>query len=66
MVRALADELGVPLGAVLEGGYDLDALASSVAATLGAFADGEEPADVPADGPVPARARERLGRYWQL
>ena len=31
-------ELGVPVGAVLEGGYDLDALAASVAATLEAFA----------------------------
>ena len=30
----LADELGVPLGFVLEGGYALDALAASVAATL--------------------------------
>jgi glutamine amidotransferase len=33
-VRALADGLGVPVGGVLEGGYDLNALAASVAATL--------------------------------
>ncbi|HEY6399476.1 MAG TPA: histone deacetylase, partial [Solirubrobacteraceae bacterium] len=31
---AVASELGSPLGAVLEGGYSLDALARSVAATL--------------------------------
>ena len=31
---ALADELGAPLGVVLEGGYDLGALARSVAATM--------------------------------
>jgi acetoin utilization deacetylase AcuC-like enzyme len=33
-VRAVADDLGAPVGAVLEGGYDLDALGSSVVATM--------------------------------
>jgi len=33
----VAGELGVPIGYVLEGGYALDALARSVAATLGAM-----------------------------
>ncbi len=33
-VAELATELGVPAGAVLEGGYDLDALVSSVVATM--------------------------------
>jgi acetoin utilization deacetylase AcuC-like enzyme len=33
-VQALADEFQVPLGLVLEGGYDVDALARSVVATL--------------------------------
>jgi acetoin utilization deacetylase AcuC-like enzyme len=37
-MRRLAGELGAPLGVVLEGGYALDALADSVAATLGALA----------------------------
>jgi acetoin utilization deacetylase AcuC-like enzyme len=37
LVRGLAADLGVPLGAVLEGGYDVDALAESVVATLGAW-----------------------------
>jgi acetoin utilization deacetylase AcuC-like enzyme len=37
-VRGLADELEVPLGAVLEGGYDVDALAECVVATLAALA----------------------------
>ena len=36
-MRRLADELGAPLGFVLEGGYALDALAASVAATLSAL-----------------------------
>jgi len=33
-LRALGDELGVPVGLVLEGGYDLEALAASMTATL--------------------------------
>jgi acetoin utilization deacetylase AcuC-like enzyme len=36
-VRRLAAELGAPLGVMLEGGYALDALADSVAATLAAL-----------------------------
>ncbi len=36
-VREAAGRLGAPYGAVLEGGYDLDALAASVAATLEVF-----------------------------
>jgi acetoin utilization deacetylase AcuC-like enzyme len=36
-MRLLGDELGAPLGGVLEGGYDLGALARSVAATLEAL-----------------------------
>ena len=35
-----------PVGAVLEGGYDLDALAGSVVETLSALGDGGEPAPV--------------------
>jgi acetoin utilization deacetylase AcuC-like enzyme len=34
LVRELASELGVPAGAVLEGGYDLDALVASAVATM--------------------------------
>jgi acetoin utilization deacetylase AcuC-like enzyme len=65
-VRALAGELGVPLGAVLEGGYDLDALAASVAATLAAFVDGAAAPDgAVADG-VTERAVATVGRYWPL
>jgi len=37
-LRRLARELDAPLGAVLEGGYDVNALADSVAATLAALA----------------------------
>jgi acetoin utilization deacetylase AcuC-like enzyme len=44
-VRALADELRVPVGLVLEGGYDLGALARGMVATLEVLG---------ADGPVSA------------
>ena len=36
-MRALGEEVGAPVGAVLEGGYDLSALADSVAETMAAL-----------------------------
>jgi acetoin utilization deacetylase AcuC-like enzyme len=65
-VRAMSDELGVGLGIVLEGGYDLGALSRSLVATL-AVAGAEEPPQVPEVPvhPLAARAAERLARrYW--
>jgi acetoin utilization deacetylase AcuC-like enzyme len=64
-VRALAAELDVPLGAVLEGGYDLDALADSVAATMEGLTGDEEPGSTPADA-ITERAVRQVGRYWSL
>jgi len=64
-VRALADELDAPVGAVLEGGYDLDALSSSVAATMEALANGGDPRAVERD-PLAETAAGTLGRYWDL
>ncbi|MDP2710423.1 MAG: histone deacetylase [Solirubrobacteraceae bacterium] len=66
LMRAAADELGVPLGFVLEGGYDLAALAHSVVATL-AVAGGDELPPLPevALHPLALRAQERLtGGSW--
>jgi acetoin utilization deacetylase AcuC-like enzyme len=68
-MRRLGEELEAPLGCVLEGGYALDALARSVAATLAAL---QEPvaADGPgrgADQPVGAvmdATLERLSEWW--
>jgi acetoin utilization deacetylase AcuC-like enzyme len=64
-VLALANELGVPVGVVLEGGYDLGALARSTAATLEALRDGGAPEP---SGPTPLTeaAAEQVGRYWDL
>src|SRR4051812_8034006 len=64
-MRALADSLGVPVGAVLEGGYDLPALAASCAASLEALRDGGEPQSVEPHPLAVAAARE-LARYWPL
>jgi acetoin utilization deacetylase AcuC-like enzyme len=64
-VGALSGELGVPVGAVMEGGYELAALASSVIATMEALADGGEPRSVEPDQLTRAAA-EQVGRYWAV
>jgi acetoin utilization deacetylase AcuC-like enzyme len=64
-VRLLGDGLGAPVGAVLEGGYGLESLAVSVAATMEALADGGEARRVPADELTLAEA-ERVRRWWAL
>jgi acetoin utilization deacetylase AcuC-like enzyme len=64
-VRGLADALGVPVGAVLEGGYDLRALAQSVAATMEGLRDGGS-YEPPARHPISTRAAEVIGQHWDL
>jgi acetoin utilization deacetylase AcuC-like enzyme len=59
--------LGVPLGAVLEGGYALAALARSVAATLevlGAPVSALEGGSDVGVAPAARAARERLAEWW--
>ncbi|MDX6697636.1 MAG: hypothetical protein QOE65_1033 [Solirubrobacteraceae bacterium] len=59
-VAALGRELGAPVGATLEGGYDLDVLARCVPVTLDALGDPEAAVpDVPRH-PLSADALERL------
>ena len=68
-VRAMAGELGVALGIVLEGGYDLGALARGVAITLEAVGSERAPAVAEAKlHPLAAHAREGLaaGRWPSL
>ena len=65
-IRALADELDVPVGVVLEGGYDTAALARGVVATLEEIA---APVARPRSGAAPhvlaQQARARLGAaHW--
>jgi acetoin utilization deacetylase AcuC-like enzyme len=57
--------LGKPVGCVLEGGYDLDALAASVAVTMEVLAGGGEPGSHPR-GPIVDEAAAAVGRYWDL
>jgi acetoin utilization deacetylase AcuC-like enzyme len=64
-LRSLADELGVPLGIVLEGGYDLVALAESLTATLEVVAGSAEPTPVPLH-PLAGEAAARLADRWPL
>lgn len=57
--------LGKPVGYVLEGGYDLGALAASVAASMESLASGGEPASF-GRGPLVEQAAGVIGRYWEL
>jgi acetoin utilization deacetylase AcuC-like enzyme len=61
----LSAELEAPLGFVLEGGYDLRALAKSVAATMEAARDGGS-AEVAAPTPIADHARSHLSRWWPV
>jgi acetoin utilization deacetylase AcuC-like enzyme len=66
-VRGLADDLDVPVGIVLEGGYDLEALSAGVVRTLRAVGDEHPPhAETPQLHPVAAEAARRLAGRWPL
>jgi acetoin utilization deacetylase AcuC-like enzyme len=65
-VRDMAESLGAPLGAVLEGGYEPDVLADCVVETLGALAGSEPPTLAAPETPLTARAAAQIGRYWPL
>jgi acetoin utilization deacetylase AcuC-like enzyme len=65
-VVSAAGELGVPFGALLEGGYDLEALAASVGATLEAFADeSREPESVEREE-LTERAAALVNQHWSV
>jgi acetoin utilization deacetylase AcuC-like enzyme len=64
-LRALGEAVGAPVGAVLEGGYALEALAASVAATLEALASDQRP-DLVAPDFLTSRAASHIGHYWNL
>jgi acetoin utilization deacetylase AcuC-like enzyme len=68
-VRELARGAGVPLGVVLEGGYNPRVLAECVCATLPALAGAAEPVaeqQQPAEDPVLVASIEHFERYWPL
>ncbi len=66
-IRQLSEELEAPFGFVLEGGYDLDALAASVAATMKAAvgaADETKTTQAVERLPLADRAVEYFQRWW--
>ncbi len=65
-VRDVARRAGAPIGAVLEGGYDLEALPACVLATMRAL-DGEGEAESSApEALYTSRAAAQIGHYWEL
>lgn len=66
-VREAAAQLGgVPVGAVLEGGYEPGLLGECVQATMMALGGEGKPTVAAPKGPLTARAAAQIGRYWPL
>jgi acetoin utilization deacetylase AcuC-like enzyme len=65
-VRDAADGWGAPVGAVLEGGYSLPALADSVVATLAALGGEGEVVSAAPEPLLTSRAASHVGHYWDL
>ena len=65
-VRDLATTLGVPLGAVLEGGYNPTVAAKCVSATLAAMAGEGKATSAAPEALLTSRAASHIGHYWEL
>jgi acetoin utilization deacetylase AcuC-like enzyme len=65
-VRELAEQLGVPLALVLEGGYEPAALARCVHETLKALGDGQPARSAAPEAFLTSRAASHIGHYWEL
>jgi len=65
-VRDLAARLDVPLGVVLEGGYEPITLGECVRETLAALGSSQAARSASAESAMSTRAREHLARYWPL
>jgi acetoin utilization deacetylase AcuC-like enzyme len=65
-VRDLGAALGAPVGAVLEGGYDPDALASSVLATVSALRGDGTAESIAPDPIVTSRVASHVAEFWSL
>jgi acetoin utilization deacetylase AcuC-like enzyme len=65
-IRELAISLDVPLGAVLEGGYDANALAACVLSTMRALGGVGEVESIAPESICTPRAASYVGRYWEL
>jgi acetoin utilization deacetylase AcuC-like enzyme len=65
-VRALTEELDVPLGVVLEGGYEPIALAECVRETLTALNSDQPPRSAAPEPLLTSRAASHVSHHWQL
>jgi acetoin utilization deacetylase AcuC-like enzyme len=65
-VRDMAEQVGAPLGVVLEGGYDPPALAESTAATLAALGGEGESISAAPEALLTSRAAAGVARHWSL
>ena len=67
-VKGLADEVGAPLGVVMEGGYEPDVLAECVCEVLPALraAGGSAGGHWTSSDPLLGRALEMYGQWWDL
>ncbi|MDQ6777987.1 MAG: histone deacetylase [Actinomycetota bacterium] len=64
-IRGLGERTGARVGAVLEGGYALDALAASVCATMEALAGDQSPNSIAPDF-LTSRAASHVTSHWTL
>jgi acetoin utilization deacetylase AcuC-like enzyme len=65
-LRDLASELGAPLGAVLEGGYEPAALARSLRETIAALGGAQAARSSAPERALNSGAAAQVGRYWPL
>ncbi len=65
-LRAFAEKLDAPVGAMLEGGYEPAALAESVRETLAALSGSEPPHSAAPEALLTSRAAAHVGHYWPL
>ncbi len=65
-VRDLAAQLGVPLGAVLEGGYDQNSLVESLIATMAALGGEGETVSAAPEAILTSRAATLVAPHWAL
>ena len=65
-VRDFAEQLDVPLGVVLEGGYEPERSRSACCETLTALAGSEPPHSAAPDALLTSRAAAQLAHYWPL
>jgi acetoin utilization deacetylase AcuC-like enzyme len=63
-IRELGLAVNAPIGAVLEGGYDPDAIATSVVATLGALAGDGDADSIAPDPIITPRIASHLAHRW--